>query len=125
MLQIPHLLGKALGIPECDLRALVGRAIVYEQELHVLVRLGEDAIDRLLDELRGVQEGDDAGNQWHVTHPISITSQPSNHLPSCFASPSPLQFRAQTRGNCNGSLDLPATSAIVEHAHANPAWRTI
>src|SRR5215211_5292157 len=73
MFQVAHLLGKALCILKCNLRAIVGRAIVHEQELHVIVGLGEDALDRLPDELFGVQEGDDAGNQWLVTHPISIT----------------------------------------------------
>src|SRR5918995_157669 len=97
------------------------------------MRLRENALDRFPEELFGVQERYDAGNQRLFTHPISITilgprfwkpAQRSNHLSSCAASLSPLQFRTQMRGNWKGSLDLRTTSTTVEHAHAKPARRT-
>src|SRR3712207_5555675 len=63
VLQVAHLLGVPLSIPQGDLGATVGRTVVHQQEFPVIVALGQHALDRLLDELLLIEEGSDYRDQ--------------------------------------------------------------
>ncbi len=68
VLQIVNLPGEPLGVRPRDRRAAIRRSIVDEKELPVVESLRQDAVDRVREELVGVQEDDDDGYDWNVGH---------------------------------------------------------
>src|SRR3712207_6451894 len=68
VLQVAHLLGVPFSIPQGDLGATVGRAVVHQQEFPVIVALGQYALDRFLDEPLLIEEGSDYRDRRLVLH---------------------------------------------------------
>src|SRR5512133_265044 len=68
VLEIGNLSGMLSSVVSGDIAALVGRAIVNQEQFPSVVSLVEDAEDGFLNEPFSIEERDDYGYQWLIAH---------------------------------------------------------
>jgi hypothetical protein len=68
VLEIGNLSGMLSSVVSGDIAALVGRAIVNQEQFPSVVSLIEDAEDGFLYEPFSIEERDDYGYQWPIAH---------------------------------------------------------